>query len=86
VSKLEVLLDPRTRRSVRMRELFAEYAPKDLDRLKGGAYTFGAVRLGDAAAEIERIARSGDVPGAEPVAKLRETLEATLEKLASLPA
>ena len=104
MSQPAVLLEAGTRRSERMRQLFAEYAPKDLaalelvlregnpaeivksaHRLKGGAYTFGAVRLGDAAAELERIARSGEVPGAEALAKLRETLTATLEKLASLP-
>lgn len=87
-----------------MRQLFAEYAPKDLaalervlsegnpseivksaHRLKGGSYTFGAVRLGDVAAEIERIARAGGVPGAEVVARLGETLAATLAELASLP-
>lgn len=99
-----VLLDPATRRSERMRQLFAEYAPKDLaalestlssgspdeiakaaHRLKGGSYTFGAVRLGDAAAEIERSARNGTLPSAEAIAALSQALKETLAALAALP-
>ena len=99
-----VLLDRGTRRSERMRQLFVEYAPKDLaaleatlssgnqneiekaaHRLKGGCYTFGAVRLGDAAAELERVARAGELPGPAYMAVLRETLKATLDELALLP-
>ncbi len=99
-----VLLDPATRRSERMRQLFAEYAPKDLaalestlssgerdeiakaaHRLKGGSYTFGAVRLGDAAAEIERCARGGALPSAEAIAALSQALKETLAALSALP-
>lgn len=58
---------------------------KAAHRLKGGSYTFGAVRMGDAAAEVERVARSGQVPGAAAVGELAEALKATLEKLAALP-
>jgi len=99
-----VLLDPVTRRSERMRQLFAEYAPRDFaglratwsagdaaelakaaHRLKGGAYTFGAVRLGDAAAAIELAARAGRVPPEQAIEDLGGIVTATLEELAALP-
>jgi HPt (histidine-containing phosphotransfer) domain-containing protein len=98
------LLCAETRRSERMRQLFAEYAPQDLaalertflagdpaeivksaHRLKGGAYTFGAMRMGDAAGEIERIARSGSVPPQAALQELEEALKTTLELLRLLP-
>jgi HPt (histidine-containing phosphotransfer) domain-containing protein len=55
-------------------------------RLKGGARSFGAARLGDAAEAIERMARAGSLPGEESVAELGEILGATLAELAALPA
>jgi CheY-like chemotaxis protein/HPt (histidine-containing phosphotransfer) domain-containing protein len=96
-----VLLDPKTFRSPRMRELFLEHSRDDLEfvqeaaavgdavalgqrahRLKGSSYAFGAQLLGDKAAEIEQLAKAGNVEVDQHVERLIALLASTNQELA----
>jgi CheY-like chemotaxis protein/HPt (histidine-containing phosphotransfer) domain-containing protein len=94
------LLDPLTRRTPRMRELFVEQSREDIEfiaeaevagdaellrerahRLKGAAYSFGAGRLGDVAAEIEQRAKSGRTDLASLIPRLSRLYRETVVEL-----
>lgn len=50
---------------------------KRAHRLKGGSYSFGAERLGDTAAEVERMAKAGNLDVGPQVAELVVLFRAT---------